>query len=348
MTLAVEFDKIQLNIKKKNTMNRKIVLSAGIFIFLFVLSSPPGLAYWLWTRESGKWVNPKYAAKDTAKEQFCWAEEFFKEDNYKRAIDEYRKIPKNFPESPYAARAQLAIGVSYYEMNKFDQAFEAYQKVIDNYPHSDLVKEALELEEKLAQDFLKKSSAGQFLTPQHTLYNKAGRIYQQIADNFPFQSRAPELQYKAAWTYCKAGNFKEAIEACQKLKKNYPESIWAAESSFMIGLIYWEQSPRALDYHQDAVNKAVESFQSFIKNYPENAKLKDAKEYLCDLRDRQGKYLFNIGEYYYKNKGSFRAASIYYKKLSENFSATPWGEKAGERLLEIEEIERRIKQEGIK
>ncbi|MEA3369629.1 MAG: outer membrane protein assembly factor BamD [Candidatus Ratteibacteria bacterium] len=322
-------------------LQKRICLTCIIFTFLTILP-PSSFAFWLWTRESGKWVNPKYAAKDTAEEQFCWAAEFFKADNYKRAIDEYRKIPKNFPESPYAARAQLAIGASYYEMNKFDQAFEAYQKVIDNYPHSDFVKEALELEEKLAQNFLEKNSAGRFLTPQHTLYNKAGKIYQQIVDNFPFQSRAPELQYKAGWTYYKAGNFEKAIEACRKLKKNYPESIWAAESSFMIGLIYWEQSPRVLAYHQDAINKAVESFQSFIKNYPENARVKEAKEYLCDLKNRQGEYLFNIGEYYYKNQGSLRAASIYYKKLSENFNATPWGGKAGERLLEIEEIERRI------
>ncbi len=329
-------------------MNRKIVLSAGIFIFLVVLSPPPGLAYWLWTRESGKWVNPKYAAKDTAEEQFCWAEEFYKADNCKRAIGEYRKILKNFPESPYAVRAQLAIGLSYYKMNKFDQAFEAYQKVIDNYPHSDIVKEALELEEKLAQDFFKKSSASQFLTPQHRLYNKAGKIYQQIVDNFPFQSRAPELQYKVGWTYYQARNFEEAIEACEKVKKNYPESIWAAESSFMIGLIYWEQSPRVCAYHQNAVNKAVESFQSFVKNYPENDRVKQAKEYLYNLRNRQGEYLFNIGEYYYKNEGSLKAASIYYKKLAEDFSETPCSEKARERLLEIEEIERRIKQEGIK
>ena len=329
-------------------MNRKIVVSAIIFVFFVVLSSPPGLAYWMWTRESGKWVNAKYAAKDTAEEQFCWAEEFFNADNYKRAIDEYRKILKKFPGSPYAARAQLVIGLSYYAMNKFDQAFEAYQKVIDNYPHSNFIKEALELEEKLAQDFFKKSSASQFMTPQHRLYNKAGKIYQQIVDNFPFQLRAPELQYKAAWTYYKAGNFEKAIDACEKIKKNYPESIWASESCFMIGLIYWEQSPREQDYYQDATNKAVESFQSFIKNYPENTKIKEAQEYLCNLKDRQGKYLLNIGDYYYKSEGSLRAASIYYKKLAENFSATPWGEKARGRLLEIEEIKRRIKQEGIK
>jgi len=273
-----------------------------------------------------------------------WAEEFFERGNYKRAIDEYRKILKKFSGSPFASRAQLSIGQSYYKMNKFDQALESYQKVINDYSLSEVVKEALQLEERLAEEYLEKKSPRQFLIPQHDRFNKAAQIYQQIVDNFPFQSRAAELQYNVGWVYYKAGNFKEAIKAFEKVKKNYPRSAWNAKSSFMIGLVYWTQSPERLEYHQDAVNKAVDSFQSFIKDYPDHPKVKDAEKYLSDLKDRQGKYLFNIGEYYYKKEGSLKAASVYFKKLEENFKGSSWGEKAKERLAEIGEIERRIKE----
>jgi len=320
----------------------------GIIVIFLCIYSTPGFGYWIWTRESGKWVNPKYDIKETAKEQFNWAEDFLKKGDYKRAIDEYKKIFKKFPENPFAARAHLAIGMCYYRMNKFNQAFESYQKVINEYPSSNVVQIALELEEKLAQGFLEKKSAGQFLTPQHTRYNKAAEIYQQIVDNFPFQSRAAELQYKVGLIYYQAKNYKEAIKAFEKVKKKYSESPWAEESSFMIGVVYWDQTPPSLEYHQDIINKAIESFQIFIKNYPGHPKVKEAKQYLSNLIERQAELLFNIGEFYYKQEGSLKAASIYYRKLEENFSETHWGKEARKRLAEIEEIERRIKKEGTK
>ena len=116
----------------------------------------------------------------------------------------------------------------------------------------------------------------------------------------------------------------------------------------MIGVGYLAQCPEALVYHHDAISKAIESFQSFIEQYPGHPKVNKAKEHLADLRSRNGEYLFNIGEYYFRNEGALDAAAIYFGRIVNDYSDTCWGGKAQEKLSEIEEIKMRINEEGTK
>ncbi len=41
------------------------------------ISTTPSLAYWEWTPETGRWVNPKYAPKKTPQEQYAWGVNFY-------------------------------------------------------------------------------------------------------------------------------------------------------------------------------------------------------------------------------------------------------------------------------
>ena len=45
-----------------------------------------------WFKE--KWVNPKYAVKDTPKEQYDFAMEFYTTKEYKEAVREFKKLLK--------------------------------------------------------------------------------------------------------------------------------------------------------------------------------------------------------------------------------------------------------------
>ena len=93
-------------------------------------------AYWVWTPESKKWVNPKYAAKDTPEEQLEWALSFFKKSNYPRTIKECKKLIKAFSHSELTPEAQYYIGRAYEEQKEYYKAFLAYQQVVDKYPYT--------------------------------------------------------------------------------------------------------------------------------------------------------------------------------------------------------------------
>ena len=82
-------------------------------------------AYWVWTPETGKWVNPKYAVKDTPKEQFEWAMSFYEIKDHKRGISEFKKLVENYPRSEYAPKSQYYIGLSLEDLGNYYESFLA-------------------------------------------------------------------------------------------------------------------------------------------------------------------------------------------------------------------------------
>ncbi|MBM3254518.1 MAG: hypothetical protein FJZ16_09715, partial [Candidatus Omnitrophica bacterium] len=82
-------------------------------ILIIIIFSFPnrGLAYWIWTPESGKWVNPKYAVKDSPEEQFEYAMAYYIAKDYKKSLSEFEKLVRYYPLSRFAPEAQLYIGL---------------------------------------------------------------------------------------------------------------------------------------------------------------------------------------------------------------------------------------------
>ena len=115
-------------------MKRIFVIFVLFFAFAFSC-----FAYWEWTPQTGKWVNPKYAVKDTPKEQFEYAEKFRQEGNIEKAIREHKKLLEHYRNSEYAPKSCFALGEIYYNQGEYKKAFDYYQQIIDKYPQSELI-----------------------------------------------------------------------------------------------------------------------------------------------------------------------------------------------------------------
>ena len=99
-----------------------------IFAAILTFTAESAFCYWIWTPETKKWVNPKYAPKATPKEQLLYALDFFEAKEYKRALTEFKKIIKYYKRSEAASEAQYYIGRCYENLGNPYHAFEAYQK----------------------------------------------------------------------------------------------------------------------------------------------------------------------------------------------------------------------------
>src|SRR3989338_3941635 len=110
-------------------------------------------AYWLWSPDLGKWINPKQSAKDTPEDQFAWAKQFYDQKNWARAIEEFEKLPEAFPNSRLAAEGVYYAGLCWEEKQDLAKAADAYQKLIDPYPYSDRIKDATHREFEIANQF---------------------------------------------------------------------------------------------------------------------------------------------------------------------------------------------------
>ena len=63
------------------SLPRTIMASVVLVLSLFLAASSVH-AFWIWTPESGKWINPKYDAKPSPQEQLNYADGFFAARRY--------------------------------------------------------------------------------------------------------------------------------------------------------------------------------------------------------------------------------------------------------------------------
>ena len=78
-------------------MRRVIILILFFLLGGMALGTSRGFAFWVWTPETNKWVNPKYSVKDTPSEQLQFALTFYQSKEYKEAIQELRKLIDHYP-----------------------------------------------------------------------------------------------------------------------------------------------------------------------------------------------------------------------------------------------------------
>lgn len=104
----------------------------------------------------------------------------------------------------------------------------------------------------------------------------------------------------------------------QKVLEKYPESEWADNAQFGLGLIYEELG----DYQ-----KAVEEFGKVVINYPKGDKASNA--------------LFGTGEIYERRLKNNSQAIETYQKLVDNYPGSRWAPMARERIERLRKEEKR-------
>ena len=305
-----------------------------IFIFVIFLSYKAE-AYWIWTPQTGKWVNPKYAVKDSPQEQLEWAMNLYMEKNYEGAIREFKKLIRYYPNAPQACDAQYFMGRAYEEMGKFYEAFKAYQKVIDIYPYTQKVDEIIEREYKIGDLYFTGYREGFLGVSLISPLERALEIFQKVVENAPYGQYAPASQYKIGIILGKLERYEEARQAFLKLEKNYPESEFAKEAKYQIGLLGYKISPKS-SYTQEETDASIKEVEEFLNTNPSSSLKEDAQKILNDLRNKKAESLFKIAQFYERQK-KFDSALLYYEEIVNNYSDTLWAPKSLEQISVIKQ-----------
>src|SRR3989339_821833 len=175
-----------------------------IFLVAVLLAgyAPSAQAFWIWTPETGKWINPKYDVKPSPKEQLEYAQEFFNAGQYAEALREFKKLLNHYDKAREAAEAQFQIGRVWEEMKKYFQAVDAYQKVVERYPFSDLGAKVVERQYAIANLFMEgKAKDTRFATTLLGNEYNVVDVFRKVIRNDPYGQYAPESQYKIGLYY---------------------------------------------------------------------------------------------------------------------------------------------------
>ena len=74
----------------------------------------------------------------TADQQFEFAEDYFQQGDYYRAVGEYERFIHFFPEEPRVESARYRIGLAYFEGRRFKEAIEPFKGLIEQFHGTEL------------------------------------------------------------------------------------------------------------------------------------------------------------------------------------------------------------------
>lgn len=315
-------------------MKKGTVIGAFHVILILAILTPEAKAFWVWTKDTGKWVNPRYVAKETAEEQFQWALEFYEAKDFIRAIEEWRKLIKNFPGSGLASEAQYHIGLAYQGLGEHYDAFLSYQKVLEDYPQNKRVKEIIEKEYQMANLFYtaRKSKLSGIGIPSKR--EKSIEIFRKVIENAPYGDYAVLARYKIGSYYMDSGRYQEAISEFEKVIDDYPSSELLDDAKFQMALCFFKIHLRQ-EYDQEALDKAIGELEDFLEMHPSSNMVGEAQRILTELNEKKAEHAYKIAQFY-ERQGVIDSAVVYYKEVRDEYSNTSWAGKALERLIAIE------------
>lgn len=304
---------------------------AVILCALFFAGS--SFAYWIWTPETKKFINPKYAVKDTPKEQFEWAMTFYDAKDYTRAATEFDKLTKQYEFSEYASKAQYYAGLSYENMGKYYIAFQNYQKAIDNFPHIENLEEIIAREFNIANIYAEKPSPKVMGTDIMTSTDRAVEIYGKVVDNAPFGKLADEAQFRMGEALKKAARYEEATLAFQKVVDDYPSSSFASKAQYEVAYCAYRASLQPA-YDAGPTDRAIQIFQEFASSNQDTKLSEEATKTMQRLKDKAAEKSMLTAEFYEKQRHP-KSAIIYYQDVLTRY---PDSIHAVEAKAKIEEL----------
>lgn len=316
--------------------SRYFLFILAFFMLIQLVPSQSCFAYWIWTPEIGKWINPKYAVKPTPKEQFDWAFKLYEEKAYSSAAGEFDKLVFNYPNSKYAPSSLYYRGICLEEMDYYYEAYRSYDKVLRRYPTFENIKEIIEREFKIGEGFLsgeKRKVLGMKIFPS---LECAIEIFSSIAEHAPFSEYGAGAQFNVGVALKKDRKYTEAKEAFEKAILNYPDSKIVEEARFEVADCSFQASP-APEYEQTSTRQAIDAFSQFLADESQDKDLsQEAKERLLILQEKDAEHLYGIAKFYERIK-KYEGARIYYREIIDKYPQTSFASKAEERLKPLEE-----------
>lgn len=313
-------------------MSRKLTILIATIVLIFWVGETS--AFWIWTPETKRWINPKYSPEENARLQLQEVKKHFNNEQYSIALRDAKRLVSYFPNAREAADAQFYIGACLEKLGKAYEAYKAYQLAIEKYPFSQKIMEMTQCQYEIGKLFLEgkaRQSMGSILSGDEP----AIEIFNSVIENAPYSEFAASSQYKLGLALVKVKHLYEAKEAFQKVLDNYPDSEWTESAKYQIAVVTARVSGGFV-YDQATTVSARKQFEDLVKSYPDAQFSQEAKDKITQLKTEEAEGHFNIARFYEKQK-AFQSARIYYQYVIDNYPTSSWAEEARQQLLDMED-----------
>lgn len=152
----------------------------------------------------------------------------------------------------------------------------------------------------------------------------AGQLYQELFPVFKGSDKFEELYYKYAYCSFYQKNYIDAENLFKGFLGVFPNSPKAEEIAYMHALTFYKQSPN-VELEQTNTTKAIGMMQSFINQYPNSSRIKDAADIIAKCREKLEEKDYRAAKLYY-NLQMYQAAGIGFTNLLNSYPESPKGE----------------------
>lgn len=260
------------------------------------------------------------------------------DDSGKRssAIKQYERMADRYPFAPSAAEARFRQAELLEQKGDIQKSFQAYQKFLTRYQGSGLYSKALDRQARMAQsaaDGDVKSSFAGLKTKLST--EKTVEMLAAVRDNAPRSNTSAKAQFTIGELYQGKKESKKAIESYRKLVRDQPESSYAPEALFRVGMVLMEEADRG-NRNQATLELSREAFSDYLLQYPGHSKNGEARRMMGNIGSREIGRSLEIAEFYDKS-GQTESAKIYYREVLKKAGSGDAHNKAKARLKELGE-----------
>ncbi len=307
-----------------------------VFIVFFSFLNN-AFSFWIWTPETGKWINPDSYVRDTPEEQFNLGYKKFQEEDFKSAIESFSKLVKYYEKSKYAPEAQFYIGQAQERLGKYYQAFQAYQKIIDTYPYTSRVDEVISLEYKIGNLYFVRDNEDRDFMEKMSFSDDNSRaieIFKRVVDNSPYGEYASLAQFKLGLIYKRIGDYPGAEEAFKNLITGYPGSELTDDAVIQLAEVASEKEAK-IDYSQEGTEVAIKRLEEMSKvgDMPQ-----EGDKILARLKERKAESIYNTAKFYEKQK-LYDSAVVYYEEVVKQCPNSVWAVVAAEKIAAFKKRE---------
>lgn len=273
-------------------------------------------------------------------------------DIFLSAANKFRLAAGTYPDSQLEQDSLYFEGRSFFFANKYVQANRAYENLIARYAGSRYLDNAEAHRFAIAEYWLQLAKVGPAIKlndpsrPKTGLAKEARRIFHRIRLDDPTGKLADDATLALANAYFQAGNWLDAADTYEDLRRNYPGSQHQFHAH-MFELKARLNSYQGRSYDDAPLVKADKLLKQMVQQFPNEARKED--EYLSKeagmIRHLLAEREWGMAEYF-SNLGENQAAQYYYEQVAANFSDTQFGEQVGAELNRVKELPAKPKQQA--
>jgi outer membrane protein assembly factor BamD len=157
-------------------------------------------------------------------------------------------------------------------------------------------------------------------------YEQAIEEWKKVKETY----RSPALSTAAELLIADAefadGKYIEAAADYENFRKMHPNSEKAPYALYKLGLTYYQQIEK-IDVDQTPVKNAVNTFQTFLKDYPGSEYAEKVTEKLQDCKVKESQYEIYVGRFYFRTE-KYESAITRLKEAMEKYPSSPANDEA--------------------